>query len=65
MEDECLKCLQEKLSFYLEKKKITEQKEYEQTDVLVSIILGGINKHHSLENSFKKRKGKNSPSTRK
>lgn len=27
VEDECLKCLQEKPSFYLEKKKITEQKE--------------------------------------
>lgn len=51
--------------FLFGKKKITEQKEYEQTDVLVSIILGGINKHHSLENSFKKGKGKNSPSTRK
>lgn len=51
--------------FLFGKKKITEQKEYEQTDVLVSIILGGINKHHSLENSFKKRKGQNSPSTRK
>lgn len=40
------------------KKKITEQKEYEQMDALVSRILGGTNTHHSLEDGFKKRQGK-------
>lgn len=46
----------------MENKKVTEQKEYEQKDGLVSIILGKINTI-PWKTVFKKSKGKTSSST--